>query len=141
MNEITCENVLMIKMAELDGEEIEISAEGINLHLESCENCRVSFEQMFAMDNLLKMQERREYKTDIWSEIESKIMPKTVSILNFKPFVLIGVLLIAYKLLDLIPEQDFGFIFRLLPLVLIIGLFVLLKENPFKINTEIAQEI
>ncbi len=141
MNEINCENVLMAKMAEIDEEVIAISAEAINLHLESCENCRREFELMSAADNLLKMQRRRLNEADLWSEIEAEILRKTASHFDLKPFILIGFLLIAYKLLEMIPEQEFGFIFRLVPLAFIVGLFFLLKENPFRINTELAQEI
>jgi predicted anti-sigma-YlaC factor YlaD len=140
MKEINCENVLMAKMAEIDGEETEISSEQINLHLANCENCRPEFEQMQAADNLLRRQTQREQTADLWSAIETRIGARAKSQIGWKPFALLGVLLIAYKLLEMLPEQDFGLAFKLVPLVFIVALFVFLKENPFKINAELVLE-
>lgn len=138
---MNCENVLMAKMAEIDGEEetAEFSAEQMNLHLATCENCRQEIEQMQLADNLLKRQTRRETDADLWSAVEKRIGARNVSQIGWKPFVLLGALLVAYKLLEMIPEQDFGLAFKLVPLVFIVALFVFLKENPFKINAELAQ--
>jgi hypothetical protein len=41
MNETNCENALMAKMAEIDGEETEFSSEQTNLHLAACDNAVV----------------------------------------------------------------------------------------------------
>ncbi len=140
MNEITCENALIAKMAEIDGEETEISAERINLHLATCENCRQEIEQMQSADNLLKGQARREQTADLWSAIQTRIGPKEVSQNGWRPFALLGALLVAYKLLEMLPEQNFGLAFNLVPLIFIVATFVFLKENPFKINDELALE-
>lgn len=139
MNEITCENVLMAKMAEIDGEETDISSAQINLHLADCEFCRTEFDEMQSADNLLKRQARREQNADLWSAIETQIGTKRDSQIGWKPFILIGAILVAYKLLEMLPERDFGLAFKLVPLVFVVALFVFLKENPFKINAELAQ--
>ena len=138
MNEINCENVLMAKMAEIDGEEPEITPEQINLHLMECETCRQELEQIQTADYLLKRQVRHEPKADLWMTIETRIDAQNDSTISWKPFVLLGTLLVAYKLLEMLPEKNFGLLFKLVPLVLIIVLFIFLKENPFKINTELA---
>lgn len=140
MNEINCENVLMAKMAEIDGEEAEFSTGQMNLHLATCENCRQEIQQMRLADNLLKNQTRREADADLWSAVEKRIGARTASPIGWKPFALLGSLLVAYKLLEMLPRQDFGLAFKLVPLVFIVALFVFLKENPFKINAELAQE-
>ena len=140
MNEINCENALMAKMAEIDGEETGISAERINSHLATCEHCRQEIERMQSVDSLLKGQARREQTADLWSAIETRIDTKEVSQSDWKPFALLGALLIAYKLLEMLPEQNFGFAFHLVPLVLIVATFVFLKENPFKINDRLVSE-
>lgn len=140
MNEIDCENMLMAKMAEIDGEEIDVSSEQINFHLANCESCRRVFEQMRVTDNLLKRQVRLEQTENLWSAIETRISTKNASGIGWKPFALLGVLLFAYKLLEILPTQDFGLVFKLVPLVFIIALFAFLKENPFKINTRLVQE-
>lgn len=138
MNEINCENALMAKMAEIDGEEISISAELINLHLKNCANCRKEIEQLQVADVTLKKMERREQTTDLWTAIEARIEAKSISPINWKPFALCGVILVAYKLLEMLPAEGFGLAFKLVPFIFIVALFTFLKENPFKINEELA---
>lgn len=140
MNEITCENVLIAKMAEIDGEETEISAERISSHLATCENCSQEIARMQSADNLLKRQARQEQRADLWPAIEAQIGAKETSRNSWKPFALLGALLVAYKLLEMLPEQSFGLAFNLIPLVLIVVTFLLLKENPFRINDGLVLE-
>ena len=140
MNGINCENALMAKMAEMDGEEISISSEQINLHLKDCENCRREIEQLHSADVTLKKMERREQTADLWTAIEARIEPKKDSLIGWKPFALCGSLLVAYKLLEMLPAESFGLAFKLVPFVFIVALFAFLKENPFKINEELVLE-
>ncbi len=138
MNKINCEDVLMAMMARLDGEGAEVSAERATLHLAECAGCRQEFEQMQVTDNLLKRQSRREQTADLWSAIEPQLKTETQP--NRQPFVFLGIFLVVYKLLELLPEDAFGLWFKLVPLVFVIALFGFLKENPFKINTELILE-
>ena len=140
MNEMNCENVLMAKMAELDGEETEISVETINSHLAVCENCRMEFEQMQNTNNLFNSHTRREQEANLWSAIEERIGAQSASPINWQPFVLLGVVLVGYKLLEMLPAQDLGLAFKIVPLIFVVALFVFLKENPFKINAELGLE-
>lgn len=140
MNETNCENMLMAKMAGLDGEETEISVEAVNLHFSVCENCRMEFEQMQNVGDLLTRQTRREQEVNLWSAIEKRIATKTASTISWKPFVLIGAILVGYKLLEMLPERDLGWAFKIVPLIFVVALFVFLKENPFKINAELGLE-
>ena len=140
MNEINCEIALTAKMAEIDGEKTDFSAGQINLHLKTCENCRQEIERMQAADNLLKRQTRREQTADLWRAVEKQIGARTNSQISWKPFVPLGALLVAYRLLEMLPERDFGLAFKLVPLVFIVALFVVIKENPFKINAELVLE-
>ena len=55
-------------------------------------------------------------------------------------FALIGLLLVIYKLLEMLPARDPGMAIKLVPLVIVALLFVLIKENPFRINTELVLE-
>ncbi len=140
MNEINCENALMAKMAEFDGEDAGFSAEQINSHLAVCENCRTEFRQMQNINYLFENQPRRGQDADLWLAIENRIGAQTAPQMSWKPFVLLGILLVAYKLLEMLPERDFGLAFKLVPLIFIVMLFVFIKENPFKINTELILE-
>lgn len=62
------------------------------------------------------------------------------SALGWKPFALIGLLLVIYKLLEMLPARDPGMAFKLVPLVTVALLFVLIRENPFRIDIELVME-
>jgi len=140
MTKTNCENVLMAMLAELDGEETEFSAGQKTLHLAECADCRREFEQIQKTDYLLKAQARSEPDADLWSAIEKRIQPKTVSQTGWQTFLVLGAFLVACKLLEMLPEEDFGLWLKLAPLIFVIALFGFLKENPFKINTELVLE-
>ncbi|MBA2606592.1 MAG: hypothetical protein M3521_12240 [Acidobacteriota bacterium] len=140
MNKINCISALMAMSAELDGEKSEISVEQVSFHLTTCNDCRQEFEQMQNLDSLFKRQKRREQIVDLWSVIENRIVAQTASQTNWKPFLLLGVFLIAYKLVERLSTLDFGWSLKLVPLIFVVALFGFLKENPFKINTELALE-
>ncbi|HEX8564782.1 MAG TPA: hypothetical protein VF648_03875 [Pyrinomonadaceae bacterium] len=142
MSEIECKDAILSAMAEFDGESPLLSSEQVNMHLAVCENCRQEIEQLQATVGLLQMQARREQPADLWRLIEKriesqhKIAPQT----NWKTFALLGALLVAYKLLEMLAAEEFGFLFKLVPLIFVVALFGLLKENPFKINTRLTLE-
>jgi hypothetical protein len=89
---------------------------------------------------LFENQTRRGQDADLWLEIETGIGAQTASQISLKPFVLLGLILVTYKLLEMLPAQDFGLAFKIVPLIFVIALFVFIKENPFKINAELALE-
>ena len=70
----------------------------------------------------------------------SKTELPNASALGWQPFALIGLLLVIYKLLEMLPARDPGMAFKLVPLVIVALLFVLIRENPFRINTELVLE-
>ena len=133
-----CEEILMATMAVFDGETTEFSPEQLNAHLANCPNCRAEIEQMQNAFNLLKAQERQAHDADLWASIAPQIDAGRKT--NWKPFAFVGIFLVVYKLLELIPASEFGLAFKIVPLVLVVALFVFLKENPFKINTELILE-
>lgn len=140
MTKINCENVLMAMLAELDGEETEISAAQKTLHLAGCAACRREFEQIRNTGNLLKRQAPRAPDADLWSAIETRIEAKTAPQTGWRIFLVLGAFLVACKLLEMLPAEDFGFWFKFVPLIFVVALFGFLKENPFKINTELLLE-
>jgi len=89
-----------------------------------------------ALDQVLARQTFSEPRVDLWPTIENRIAKP----LGWQPFALIGLLLVTYKLLEMLPARDPGIAFKLVPLVIVGLLFVLIKENPFKINTELVLE-
>jgi hypothetical protein len=130
----------MALMAEMDGEEIEISAEQKTLHLAECANCRREFEQIQKTDHLLKRQSRTEQEVNLWSAIENRIEAKDSRRIGWRIFLFLIAFLVGWKLMEMLPDKDFGFWFKLVPLIFVVALFGLLKENPFKIHTELVLE-
>jgi predicted anti-sigma-YlaC factor YlaD len=140
MNELNCEDVLIAKMADADGEVTNLSRTQIELHIADCESCRHELEQMQAAAELLRRQSRSVIDADLWPAIEQRIGITSPTHSGWKIFALLSALLVAYKLLEMLPEQDPGFAFKLAPLLIVVVLFVFIKENPFRINTELILE-
>jgi len=137
-----CEETILSVMAEMDGETPPLSAKQTAQHLSRCEQCRSEINRQKETFNLLQAQKRLASETDLWFEIERRISDTPISepIRTRYFFLLLGVILVVYKLLEMIPAQDFGFLFKFVPLIFIAALFYFLKENPFKINTELKLE-
>ena len=138
MKELSCEDVLMAQMAVADGEEPGFSKEELFAHIEVCASCRHELKQSQALDNMLAGQTLRESRVDLWPAIENRIAGR--SAIGWRPFALIGLLLVIYKLLEMLPARDPGMAFKLVPLVIVAVLFAFIRENPFRINTELVLE-
>ena len=136
MKELTCEDVLISQMASADGEEPEFSKQQLSTHIAGCANCQHELKQLQSLDHLLTAQTLSEPQVDLWPAIENRIAKRT----SWQPFALIGLLLVIYKLLEMLPARDFGMAFKLVPLVIVVLLFVFIRENPFRINTELVLE-
>jgi hypothetical protein len=137
MKELTCEDVLMAQMAAADGEEPAFSKEQLVAHMTDCANCQNELKQLLTLDRVLASHSLAEPHVNLWPAIEHRIAKP---VLGWRPFALIGLLLIIYKLLEMLPARDLGMAFKLVPLVIVTSLFVLIKENPFRINTELVME-
>lgn len=140
MKELSCEDVLMAQMATADGEEPGFSKELLVAHVKGCANCQHELKQLQALDQMLNSHTVSEPRVDLWPAIENRIAKRAVSIPAWQPFALIGLLLVINKLVEMLPARDPGMVLKLLPLVIVALLFVLIKENPFRINTELALE-
>ena len=140
MKELSCDEVLMAQMAAADGEEPPFSKEELASHMTGCAHCQNELPQMLALNRVLASQTVAEPHVDLWPAIENRITKPTSSVLGWQPFALIGVLLVIYKLLEMLPARDPGMVFKLVPLIIVTLLFVFIKENPFRINTELVME-
>ncbi len=142
MNSINCEEIVLAKMALIDGEESLFSNEEITAHSVQCQNCRREIEQLENTIKVFAEHERCEQQANLWSKIDVRLkaQSKTDSQLQWKIFLVLGAMLIGYKLLELLPENDLGFLFKLVPLIFAVVIFLLLRENPFKINAELSLE-
>ena len=142
MNSINCEEIILAKMALIDGEESPVAIEEITAHSAQCQSCRLEIEQLENTINLFAEHIRQEQEADLWSKIDERlnVQTKTDSQLQWKIFLVFGAMLVGYKLLELLPENDLGFLFKLVPLIFAVVVFLLLRENPFKINAELSLE-
>ena len=138
MKKLSCAEVLMAQMAASD--EPGFSKEELAAHVAACADCQHELKQLDALDRVLALHALSEPQVDLWPAIENRIGKRTRAVLGWKPFALIGLLLVIYKLVELLPAEDPGVAFKLAPLVIVALLFVFIKENPFKINTELVME-
>ena len=137
MQKLNCEDVLTAQMAAADGEEPGFSKDLLAAHVAGCANCHHELEQLQALDQMLVGHTLSEPRVDLWPAIENRIAKRAIA---WQPFALIGLLLVIYKLLEMLPARDPGMAIKLVPLVIVVLLFVLIKENPFRINTELVLE-
>lgn len=142
MSELNCESVLMAAMAIADGYQPEVSSEQIGTHLASCADCRRELGQLQALSSLLDSQERRLRTENLWQKIERRLpnVTRTSTFRVWGSFMILGALLLGYRLLELIPDRDFSFLFKFVPVLLVIAAFGYLRENPFTINSELSLE-
>ena len=139
MKEIACEEVLMAKMAEADGETAELSPEDLELHLTACESCRTEVARMQELHSILQRSSRADASVDLWPAVNERLAQPGMRI-SWMPFIVAVVLLLGYKLLEMVPEEDPGMLIKVAPLVIFGALMLFLKENPFKINSELVLE-
>jgi anti-sigma factor RsiW len=143
MTKLNCEVVCMAAMAMADGYVSELSADQIEAHLAGCPNCHREVGQLRALASLLDAQERRPRTENVWKRVESRLpqaSPTQSTSEAWHPLMLLGVLLLGYRLVEMIPDRHFGFLFKLLPVLLVIAAFSYLRVNPFKIDSELRLE-
>ena len=143
MNKEYCEKIQVSAMAILDGEAPQLPEKDINKHLESCADCRLELEQQKQAAGLLDGQNRRIFAEDISSRIavaieEAEAGPKQPA--NVPAFVILCLFLLAYKIIEVLPAVTPGVALKMMPLLVILLFFSLLKQNPFTINQNLRLE-
>ena len=139
MSSFDCEEMQLARMAHVAGERSPISSEQVHLHVASCENCRTQIAHLDELEQLLTRQTLREHDADLWPAIQQQIGPQR-SAGSWQPFAIVAALLATFKLFEMAADHAPGLIFNLVPLLLMLVLFVVIKENPFRINSNIALE-
>ena len=143
MTRADCEITCMAAMAMEEGYVSELSPDQIEAHLAECSDCRREVGQLRALANLLDGQKRRERTENIWDQVEQHL-PDTLPVRTDSrvvyPFLILGLLLLGYRLVEMIPDRHFGILFKLVPILFVIVAFSYLRENPFKINSELTLE-
>ncbi len=139
MKDLTCETVLMAMMAAAHGESAPLSSDEVKAHLTSCADCCEEAVRMQRVDELFQRATRRESDVDLWPAINSRLVPQSRRV-GWQAYAFVGVLLLGYKLFEMLPEADPGWAIKLVPLSIFGALLLVLRENPFKINTELVLE-
>jgi len=133
----------MAAMAIADGYQSDLSVDEIKTHTTTCPDCRQEIQQLQALSSLLDSQKRRPQVANTWTSLEARLPagPAEQSpALQRYLFPLLGVMLLAYRLVEMLPNRDVIWLFKLLPIILVAAAFIYLRENPFKVNTELRFE-
>lgn len=140
MNTLNCEAVRIASSAASDGHRGSLEPAQLEDHLAQCGDCRREVERLGGLMRLLDSQKRRASNDQLWGGIEARLAVKTPASRTSRDLKLLvptGVVLLAYKLFEQLAVHNTGFHMKLVPLLLVIAVFALLKENPFKINAEL----
>ncbi|HSE35981.1 MAG TPA: hypothetical protein VLG74_01685 [Blastocatellia bacterium] len=140
MKTVNCEAVRMASSAASDGYRGPLEPAQIEDHLARCGDCRSEVDRLGELVRLLDSLNRREFDEQVWSGIEARLAAQESvggASRDLRLLVPVGVVLLAYKLFEQTAARNIGFQIKLVPLLLVIVLFVRLKENPFKISAEL----
>ncbi|HEY9405591.1 MAG TPA: zf-HC2 domain-containing protein, partial [Pyrinomonadaceae bacterium] len=127
--EVTCETVCVAAMANADGVQPPLPLAEIEAHLAHCAGCRREVEQLETLSGLLGSRKRSLRPEDLWAGIENRLTAFAAAREPFAvsaTFVLLGLLLVAYRLVEMIPERALGWSFKLVPLLAAVAAFVYL---------------
>ena len=143
MDKRNCEKVRLSAMAIQDGEVPQVSTKEIDEHLEFCADCCHELKQQKEAIGWLDGQSRRIITEDIYSRIivsidQSQAKPRYRQELCL--FLVLGLILFAYKVLEVLPAFTPDLFVKLMPLAFVFLFFCLLKQNPFKINKNLKLE-
>jgi hypothetical protein len=143
MTEINCESVCMAAMAIADGCQSALSAAEIKAHTQNCSDCCQETTELQALSSLLDAQKRQQQVANTWTSIEARlptVPAEQKASTHLRPLMILGVLLLGYRLVEMLPDRDLVWLFKLLPVIFVFAAFSYLRENPFKINAELRFE-
>jgi hypothetical protein len=133
----------MAAMAIADGYQADLSPDEIKTHITNCGDCRQEIEQLRALSSLLDTQKRQPQVANTWTGLEARL-PVGRAEQSPAPqrnlFLLLGLVLLGYRLVEMLPDRDFIRLFKLLPIIFVVAAFIYLRENPFKVNAELRFE-
>ena len=138
-----CEKVRLAAMAALDGEKSPLSEQEIHEHLATCAACRAEVEQLQRAMAPLNRQKPRVFAEDVWPGVEAALRKQTAPAQPRREayvFAVLGLFLLACKVLGVLPELGGNWLPKVLPLVAALVLFGVLKQNPFHITGNLKLE-
>ena len=136
MNKPSCEEMQMAAMAIEEGQVPEIPGPLVREHLNQCPACRDAAAAMSSTLAIFARQTRRRHPADLWPAIQRKVASRPAA----WPYVALAVLLVVYKLIELVPDRQWSIAIQIVPLLIGFGWFRILKQSPFQIVTELRLE-
>jgi len=137
---MSCESVRLAAMAIADGERPLILAADIELHVAHCASCRSDVERLKSVIDLLDAQHRRERTESVWDRVVERLSRRKrarAASDHWPWLLLLGLFLAGYRVVVAALDWEPGLWLNLAPALLAIAVFGLLRENPFKINSEL----
>ncbi len=139
MTEINCKSVCVAALAASDGYRSALSSEEISAHLGVCAVCRREVLEIQALSGLLNAHKREPRSEDIWPSIWTALSIRRLA-RHRRVFVILGLLLLAYRVAEMVPDRDLGLLSNLIPVLIIVAAFRYVRENPFTINARLRLE-
>jgi anti-sigma factor RsiW len=127
-------------MAIADGEKPLIPAAVVEFHLAQCDRCRGEVERSKSVIDLLNAQRRRERTESVWGRVVERLSRRErarAASDHWHWLLLLGLFLAGYRVVVAALDLEPGLWLNLAPVLLAIAVFGLLRENPFKINSEL----
>lgn len=124
-----------------DGHRGSLDAAQLEDHISTCDDCRSNVERLGELMQLLDGQKRQVLTGQLWSSIEGRLPERSRSAnssRDLRLLVPIGAVLLAYKLFEQLADGNTALLIKIVPLLLVIVVFGVLKENPFRINPELG---
>ena len=138
-----CEKVRLAAMAALDGETPPLSEPAIREHLATCAACRAEVAQLQQALAPLDRQKPRVFTEDLWPGVEAALRKQTAPAAAHRDahvFAVAGLVLLACKLLGVLPALEGNRLPTVLALVAVVVLFGVLKQNPFHLTGNLKLE-
>ena len=130
---MSCEEWRVAAMALGDGEVPAMSRTEIEAHLATCEACRRVIEELQELARTWEGQRHPDYSVDLWPAIHGRLRsPKR----HWLPMLV--VLLVTFRLADLATDRSLALWVQLVPVLMAAAAFAALRQNPFRIETELA---
>jgi predicted anti-sigma-YlaC factor YlaD len=134
----TCDDSMVSVMALADGETPPMSAEAVREHLASCAACSAWSDEIADTARLLGACRRPDDPHDLWPALAPRLAPpgaRLSRVGTVAPFVALAAILVAFRLLlygAAAPEMAL----KLTAVALAVSAFLVVRENPFKIEAE-----
>ena len=130
---MSCEEWRLAAMALADGEMPPVSRAEIEAHMGTCDGCRRAIEELQELARMWEGQRRPDYHVDVWPAIHDRLgRPKR----HWLPTLI--VLLVLFRLADLLMDTSLTLWVQVVPVLMGAAAFAALRQNPFRIQTDLA---